>query len=155
MHEYVIRRASESDLPHLQALNQKLFEKECRDYDQALQVSWPYDTAGEKYFREAIQNNYVAVAECNGEIVGYLAGSFGSRSYRNECYAEVDNMFVEPGFRSCGVGGLLMKDFLQYCKKSGVEVVKVTAYAANEAAIKFYRKNGFADFELTLKRQLV
>lgn len=149
-----IRRATENDLFAIQALNQKLFQKEFSDYDDTLEVSWPHAEHGEKYFRDAIKNGYAAVAVVNDEIVGYLAGSFGMRSYNNARYGELDNMFIEQDCRNHGIGTMLIKSFLQYCEEQNIEHVKVTAYFANNQAIELYKNNGFSEFELTLRKVL-
>lgn len=151
--KYKIRYATEKDLHCIQQLNQKLFEKEVVDYDELLKTSWSFGD-GEKYFQDALKNGCVVVALFGDDIVGYLSGSFANHSYYNECYAELDNMFVEVDHRKCGVGTMLVEEFIRCCDERGIKIVKVTAYADNCDAINFYRKNGFVDFELTLRKEL-
>lgn len=151
---YGIRRATEADLPAIQALNQKLFEKEVNDYDDTLKVSWPQTEDGERYFRNIIINGYAVVAEVEDGIVGYLAGSINARSYCTTRCGEIDNIFVDQEFRNFGIGTVLVENFLQYCKDQGIRQVKVTAYFANSQAIDFYKNSGFSEYELTLKKEL-
>lgn len=60
-------------------------------------------------------------------------------------------MFVEEGFRNHEIGSKLVKSFLKWAKKKGVENVRVGALAQNSKALQFYRKLGFKDYEVTLE----
>ena len=47
-----------------------------------------------------------------------------------------------------------MNEFKQYCIQNNIEELKVTASAKNNNYISFYKKNGFNEFEITLKQDL-
>lgn len=44
-----------------------------------------------------------------------------------------------------------MDEFKKYCKEKNMQNIKVTASAKNSRAIQFYMKNGFEDYNVTLK----
>lgn len=147
-----IRKANINDLKEIQNLNNLLFELEYNNYDNTLKLVWPLEKEGEEYFKDVIENNIAYVAETNGKIIGYLAGSISEQiSYITETFAELDNMYVNEEYRRYSVGTLLINEFKKYCKDNSIENIKVTASAKNSKAIQFYMKNGFEDYNVTLK----
>jgi len=150
-----VRKANINDLGDIQNLNNSLFELEYNNDDDTLKLGWPLEEEGEEYFKDMIENNIVYVAETNGKIIGYLAGSISEQiSYIIETFAELDNMCVNEEYRRYGVGTLLMNEFKKYCKDNNIENIKVTASAKNTKAIQFYMKNGFEDYNVTLKYKI-
>jgi len=102
-----------------------------------------------------IKNEIVFVAEVEEKIVGYLAGSICEQiSYITETFAELDNMCINEEYRRFGIGTLLINEFKKYCKEKNIQNIKVTASAKNSRAIQFYMKNGFEDYNVTLKYKI-
>ena len=100
-------------------------------------------------------NEVVFIAEANNKIVGYLAGSINvEQSYNTRTFAELDNMYILEEYRKYGIGSKLVNELKTYCRSLGIQELKVTASYKNINAINFYRKNGFEDFDLTLKMKL-
>lgn len=99
-----------------------------------------------------INNEIVFVGVDGNSVVGYLAGSVNIQSsYVTKSLAEIDNMFIMEDYRRTGLGTMLINEFKKYCSDKGIQEIKVTASAKNSNAISFYKKNGFEDFETTLK----
>ena len=132
-----------------------MFELEYHCFDSALDVQWPNGEDGVSYFTNMLTHEMVYIALCDGEIVGYLAGSIHiQHSYVTKSLAEVDNMFILEEYRKYGIGTKLVNQFKAYCLQNGVEELKVTASFKNISAIDFYKKNGFQEFEITFKQSL-
>lgn len=152
MENIVIRKANITDINAIQELNHKLFELEYKNFDDTLKVGWSLGKDGEEYFTSMINNDIVFVAEYEDKIVGYLAGNICEQiSYITESFAELDNICINEIYRNMGVGTLLIDEFKKYCKNQNIENIKVTASAKNSKAIQFYLKNGFEDYNVTLK----
>ena len=150
-----IRKANLQDLSSIQELNNKLFELEYENFDDTLKVGWPFEEDGKEYFENMINNEIVFVAIAEEKIVGYLAGSICEQiSYIKETFAELDNMFIDDEYRRFGVGTLLINSFKEYCVEKQIQNMKVTASAKNSRAIQFYIKNGFEDYNITLKYKI-
>ena len=67
-----------------------------------------------EYFLDLIQNQFVAVAEVETEIICYLAGSVYhdlTYSYYEGLTAEANNMFVKEQYRAYGIGKKTYKCF--------------------------------------------
>ena len=153
--EINIRIANINDLSYIQELNNSLFELEFNNFDDTLKVGWPFEKEGKKYFEYMINNQIIFIAQDEEKIVGYLAGTICKEvSYITESFAELDNMYINEEYRRFGIGTLLINEFKKYCKKKNIQNIKVTASAKNNKAINFYMKNGFEDYNITLKYKI-
>lgn len=152
MEKVIIRKAGLEDLTSIQKLNDNLFDLEFNNFDDTLKREWALEKDGKEYFEDMIKNEIVFVAQIEEKIVGYLAGSICEQiSYITESFAELDNMCIDDEYRRFGIGALLMDEFKKYCKEKNMQNIKVTASAKNSRAIQFYMKNGFEDYNVTLK----
>ena len=61
-------------------------------------------------------------------------------------------MYVEARYRNRGVGSsALVAEFRSWAERQRAERISVTAYASNEAAIRFYARLGFLPKRTTLE----
>ena len=152
--EIRIRRAAAGDFDAVVCLDRELFASD-RTYDATLDPGWTLSAAGRTFFRERIEgtDGVCFVAEAGGERLGYLCGAATEaedfRTVRR--IAELECMYVSPGARGRRIGERLVRAFLDWAREEGVERVRVVACAANAGAIRFYRRLGFADYDLTLE----
>lgn len=155
MEKVIIRKATINDLNSIQELNNSLFDLELNNFDDTLKQGWPFEKEGQDYFEDMIKNEIVFVAEVEEKIVGYLAGSICEQiSYITETFAELDNMCINEEYRRFGIGTLLINEFKKYCKEKNIQNIKVTASAKNSRAIRFYMKNGFENYNITLRYKI-
>ncbi len=152
-----IRQAEIGDLDDIINLNSALFAKEHKDFDDTLDLNWSKDK-GKEFYKDRILNDdgFVYVAEDAGKIVGYLCGGLAeNKEYRkvDNC-AELEDMFVSDQYRSQGIGGKFVAEFIKWCKDNKFDIISVTASAGNEKAIDFYRRMGFKDYDLTLEMKI-
>ena len=125
-----IRKAKTSELKLIQDMNHKLF---LWDYarDSTLNIQWPYQEAGETYFRKMI------------------SGETGA------CFvAESDKIYVNEDTRGLGVGKKLVAAFSEWCKEQGAQSMILDAYYQNKDAIKFYEACNFRPYTLRLEKPL-
>lgn len=112
-----------ADLPRVAAL-----EKLC--YPQP----WPEDR-----FRSELANPraQIELAECRGELVGYLV------SWRVFDELEVQNLATAPSRRRSGIGRQLLQRLRDRALESGGSRLLLEVRAGNRAAIALYRNFGF------------
>lgn len=155
VNDIIVRKAKLEDLNVIQNLNNQLFKLEKENYDSTLVQDWPLSEDGKQYFEDLIINHYVIVAIKDETIVGYLAGSINEKgSYEEIQYGEINNMLIDNMYRGFGIGKMLIDNFKNYCKDNGIMNLKVVASAKNTKAIKFYKNNGFNDFDITLTTKI-
>ncbi len=151
--EVTIRRAGEADVSAIVELNYALFQEDARQRDPFMNLNWPREE-GHEYFSKLLKSekSLGLLAEADGEAIGYLIGYMRrSSSLRPVKLAELESMYVQEEYRGQGIGQQLVERFLEWVREQGGERVSVTAYAANERAIAFYRKMGFTPKSLTLE----
>ncbi len=75
-----------------------------------------------------------------GGIAGYLIAQLIGR------YAEIQSLAVWPERQRQGVGTALLGDFMELAQRQGWERIFLEVRAGNEAARKFYLRQGFEDY---------
>ena len=156
MNNVLIRKANKDDLVGILDLNFALFKKEFEEFDDTLNIKWAHSKAGREYFSKRISgiHSFVAVAVSNNAIVGYICGGLHDSPIRADKNAELENMMVTDRLRGQNIGSRLVKEFFKWCKSEGMANVLVTASSGNLPGIRFYKKFGFNDLEVNLRKKL-
>ncbi len=93
----------------------------------------------------------IFVAESNGSITGFVAGSVTETSSQDLLEAfpsrdgKVHELIVASGERGRGIGARLMQTVEEYFKEHGCKFMKVGCFAPNTSAHDFYKRCGFKD----------
>jgi ribosomal protein S18 acetylase RimI-like enzyme len=151
-----IRKAEVGDVAIVVELSGALFREDAGSRDPSTNVGWP-EEEGHEYFSDLIadENSICLLAEAGREVVGYLAGRMEEGdALRPVRIAELESMYVRRDFRSGGIGGDLANEFFRRAKAGSGERLSVTAHAANERAINFYKSLGFHPVRLSLEMGL-
>lgn len=77
----------------------------------------------------------VLVAERDGLPVGW-----GAREHKDDF---VSDLWVAPGAQGGGIGSALIAGLEAAIRKAGYPTARLETLAANEAAIRFYRRHGY------------
>jgi GNAT superfamily N-acetyltransferase len=128
-----------------------LFAEDGAKRDPLRNPGWP-TAHGAKDLSAAIAdpNRLVLVAKSDGLVVGHLLGSFRPASDMWLApLATLISMYVRPVVRDQGIGSQFVENFMSWAQERGAKQLRVTAYTANESAIRFYRRHGFAPLENT------
>jgi GNAT superfamily N-acetyltransferase len=153
MSEIEIRHAVAADAPAIAGLSDELFQEDARQRDPTVNLDWAKQH-GAAYFAEMIAgpDSGCFVAQAGGETVGYLAFRLHRPSdYRPIVSAELESILVRAPWRSQQIGDRLVQEFKRWARENNAQRLTVTAFAANERAILFYRRAGFAPHSLTLE----
>lgn len=147
-----IRTAILEDIPVLCVLHAEL-HKDNLAYDTLLDLNWPLDERGLKYFTEVIEasSSVLYLADIDGVIVGYLAGGHKDINYRKTKMAEIYSMTVSPKFQSKGIGEKLVDAFKSWARNNGYKKIYVNVYFKNDRGIRFYKKSGLMPIDMSLE----
>ena len=152
MVEGKIVTAGSGDIDALVRLCSALFAEDAGTRDPATDVGWPW-ARGREHFDSLISRDdaLCLLAKSGGTPVGYLAGYVGEPTeIRPVRIAELQSMYVEAGSRGGGVGSALVDAFLAWAQDRKAARASVTAYASNDAAVRFYGRAGFRPRSVTL-----
>lgn len=88
---------------------------------------------------------FALLAQDAGALVGYAMVEPSSPSYtwRLEATATLETLVVLPEARGRGVGAGLLERAREEARAAGATHLGLGAVAANEGAIRFYRRHGF------------
>lgn len=151
-----IRKATVDDLPQIQKLSQELFQVE-QVRDPLLNMDWSMGEEGRKTFLSRIteENRFCFVAEADSQVVGYTTASvLPILAWRPVKRLEMENLIVTEKYRGQRIGEKLAQTLFDLAKSLGLERVMVSAYAANEHALRFYKRIGFVPDSLQLEKVL-
>ncbi len=156
--EVEIKTATIEDLKAVQGLSLLQFENELQKFDHTLNREWSFSEDGEEYYKKSIndEDRCVFVAIVGGKTVGFLEGcvSHGNFNRILPKFAELEYMFIMEEYRGMDIGTKLYQTFVDWCKKQDVKRLRTEASVKNAAAIGFYRKNGFVDYDLILETDI-
>jgi len=98
------------------------------------------------------------IAEVDSVPVGYTINDIVRRDENPfkdaHSYIVVDNISVEPAYRSQGVGEALMERVYALAREQGINRVTLSVWAFNERAIAFYERLGFSPFQINMDKML-
>lgn len=149
-----IVHATEELIPELVASVGALFAEDGGRHDPRMDPDWPRRD-GPAYYRQLLDDDagLCLLARADDQPAGHLVGRLRSSEIRPGArIAVLESMRVAEKCRRTGVGSALVAEFTDWAIRNNATEFRVTAFAANEAAIAFYRSHGFTPFELTLRR---
>jgi GNAT superfamily N-acetyltransferase len=157
MGEIEIRSAVAADVEGFLNSSAGLFAEDAGSYDDTVDIEWPRKH-GRKRFLEGLRepSRLVLLAvDDNGMVAGHLTGQISEpTAMRPVRVATLTSLFVFPDHRRGGVAARLVTGFRGWAQERSVDRLEVTAYAANDGALAFYRRQGFAPQSVLLESRL-
>lgn len=150
-----ITPARPEDVDELIASAAALFAEDGGTRDRYMDTGWP-QRAGRPYYAGLIEgaDTLALLARDGTRVVGHLTGGLSEpaevRSWVRA--AQLISLRIAETHRRHGVAGRLIAAFVDWAREHGADELKVVAYATNEGALTTYRRYGFTDFEITLRR---
>jgi GNAT superfamily N-acetyltransferase len=133
-----IRKAVETDISNLLPLMRELAEFENYGTDFAVTE----DVLRERGFRRSPPDFHCLIAEERGELVGFLVYYFVPFTYRAKPNLIIKELYIADGYRSRGVGKLLMKAVAKEAEEGGCGMIKWYVAKWNNRGIQFYERLG-------------
>jgi len=133
-----IRKAVESDISNLLSLMRELaeFEKYANDF------AVTEDVLREQGFHRSPPDFHCLIAEQGGGLVGFLVYYFVPFTYRAKPNLIIKELYIADGYRSRGVGKLLMKAVASEAEQAGCGMIKWYVAKWNERGVQFYERLG-------------
>jgi ribosomal protein S18 acetylase RimI-like enzyme len=112
----------------------------------------------EKYLRPAMksENSLVLVALDGERVIGYSYSLIIDPSdlMERKKYGNIHDVFITAGYRRRGIGEKMYNKILKWFHSQEIDRVELQVIAKNEAAVSFWRKHGYMDFQNTLYQQI-
>ncbi len=87
------------------------------------------------------------VYELDGKVVGFIAGTIKKTDEKEKSESllkqegEVVELYLDPKYRSVGIGSKLMDEIEQYFKEQNCEAIFIDVFVPNVLGSKFYEKH--------------
>jgi RimJ/RimL family protein N-acetyltransferase len=152
MDTIVVTQVSNSEIQELQKIGRQTFSETFSSVNSDENMSKYLDEgfSFEKLSAElADKNAQFYFAKLNNEIIGYLKLNFGESQseIKDNKALEIERVYVINAFHGKKVGQILYDKAIEIAKEKKVNYVWLGVWENNERAIKFYKKNGFVEFD--------
>ena len=146
--EIVIRPAALTDVSAFRALRLEGLQlhPEAFASDYATQAAYP-----DSYWQQRVAgicNNPQQIfylAQAADQLVG-MTGIVRGESVKNQHSALIISVYVQPAYRSLGLGQQLLQACLKWARQQGVSIVKLGVAVKNQPAVKCYQRCGFVEY---------
>jgi GNAT superfamily N-acetyltransferase len=81
------------------------------------------------------------VVERENSVIGFALYYFRYSTWKGKCIY-LEDFYIQPAFRSLGIGGMLFDAVLQFAKHEGCQLLTWQVLDWNKEAIRFYRDKG-------------
>jgi ribosomal protein S18 acetylase RimI-like enzyme len=141
-----------------------------QDLDAVIDLERQWEEEGSAYgnFNPLSRDDYASflerfpsfflVAECDGQLVGYIHASVWHDQPvevipAQEPYVEIENLYVQPGYRDRGIGGALLEQVFAVAQHEHIERFVVgTLSTETDSILRFYRSHGFTPWRIQFFR---
>ena len=152
MENVITRRITLDDLEKLQKIGRATFEETFSESnsEENMKSYLEEGFSKEKLTAELIatdSESYFALL--NEEVIGYLKVNFGASQteLKDNKALEIERIYVSKAFHGKSVGQLLYDKAIEIAKEKGSEYIWLGVWEENPRAIRFYKKNGFVEFD--------
>jgi len=142
-----IEQATAADIPQLADLLTILFTQEA-DFTPNREKQM----RGLRLILDAPDKGCVFVARIDSEVVGMVSLLFTVSTAEGASACWLEDMVVRPDQRRHGLGAQLLQHAVSYAKAMGFVRITLLTDRTNEAAIRFYQRQGFRPSEMTPMR---
>lgn len=150
----IIRKATLKDFEKLKAIRTEFYLHEAST-DKRVNPDWVKHGLGislGKSIRSKSEINFIA--EEKGKILGYASSEIipnpGWVSYKKQ--GHLYNLYVLPKYQGKGIGKKLIEKSLEWFKENKITDLKILSYVENKRARNLYRKYGFKEYMVILKK---
>lgn len=159
MHNFVIRRARESDLPALGRLGVLLAETHLSFDRQRFELAAAASEEGYTAFlRLQMKEEVVAifVAERDGVVVGYVYAELEPLSWKElrEAAGFIHDLAVDPQHQRGGAGAALMEQAAEWLRERGAPRIILCTAEQNVTAQRLFSRLGFRRTMIEMTREL-
>jgi ribosomal protein S18 acetylase RimI-like enzyme len=121
-------------------------------HDRVYETSPDAEKTMRRFLADVANSSYsfLFVAVTEERTVGFISGELrqGSPTFLPKTWASVDDVFVEPGHRSRGMGHALLQSVKVWAQERDADGISLQVAAANARGRKFYDDLGFREISV-------
>lgn len=148
----MIQRVTLNDLDKLREIGKQTFKEtfSSENSEENMQEYLEEQFSSESLKSELTDaNSFFYFAFLNEIVAGYLKVNFGESQteMKAENSLEIERIYVLKNFLGKKVGQRLYEKAIELAKQKNVDYVWLGVWENNSRAIRFYKKNGFEEFD--------
>lgn len=152
MESILITRASSNYIAKLQQIGRQTFQETFAGSNSPENMT---SYLNEEFSAEKLsaelnnQNSEFYFAQLDGQVIGYLKLNFGESQteLKDDKALEIERIYVLQEFHGKKVGQILYDKAIEVAQQKNADYVWLGVWEENPRAIRFYEKNGFAEFD--------
>jgi ribosomal protein S18 acetylase RimI-like enzyme len=134
-----IRAITLDDVPAYQRLLASVYAESLAYF---ISKSPPLDVLCDRVRRTMMGESFHLIAEYQGELLGWVDLTPYPIESMRHC-ADLA-LGVQQALRGKGIGGALIEEMINRARRAGLEYVHLEVFASNGAALRLYKRQGFA-----------
>lgn len=147
-----VKRATLTDLDQLQKIGRQTFFEtfSAENTEENMKKYLEEGFTAEKLTAELHdKNSEFYFASLDHKVIGYLKLNFGQSQteIKEDRALEIERIYVLKEYHGKKVGQILYDKAIQIARLKHVDYVWLGVWEENPRAIKFYKKNGFVEFD--------
>jgi len=147
-----IKRVSIDDVGQLQKIARQTFSETFSPWNSSEDMEKYLDEeiSSEKMTAELTDPNAVFYfATLDNNVIGYLKLNFGQSQteLQDNKAVEIQRIYVLKEYHGKNVGQILFDKAIRIAEENNVEYVWLGVWGKNQRAVRFYKKNGFVEFD--------
>ena len=150
-----IRKATLKDYAQLKEMQTTFLFEEYKRFDKDINKKYP-KTHMPRRIRKNLRSKKVVyfIALDKEKAVGFIGGEIEKAHafWRFKKVGYLFQLYIIPSYRRKGLGKKLTKTILNWFKKRKIKWIKLHVYSNNPKAHSLYKKLGFKDFVIELKK---
>ena len=147
MNEITIRPARAEDYPAVGLLLRQIAQQHAELRPDVFHPAQKYDKMQYATLLSDPDSPILVAEDGTGKILGYAMCQIkawqGHSVMRDRRWLYLDDLCVDEGCRGLGVGAQLLQAVRELARARGLDRVELNVWECNEAALRFYERQGF------------
>ena len=147
-----IKKVTINDIDILQKISRQTFSEtfSSKNTEEDMNIYLDEGLSNDRLTMELNDNNAeFYFAKLDNNVIGYLKLNFGQSQteLQDDKGIEIERIYVLKDYHGNSIGQLLYHQAIKIARQKNVNYVWLGVWEENPRAIKFYKKNGFVEFD--------
>ena len=147
-----IKKVTINDIDILQKISRQTFSEtfSSKNTEEDMNIYLDEGLSNDRLTMELNDNNAeFYFAKLDNNVIGYLKINFGQSQteLQDGNGIEIERIYVLKDYHGKSIGQLLYNQAIKIARQKNVNYVWLGVWEENPRAIKFYKKNGFVEFD--------
>jgi len=157
-----IRDYNKKDSKEIAILLKEFLDYTRKTYDKNILIYNDFITSKKELYSKKLLSNFVTtkdskflILEIDSRIVGYIIGFIKTDKFKKlKSIGHIQSFFVSQKYREKNLGKNLYNKLIKWFKKKKCDCLELDVFEGNNKTISMYRKWGFKENSVQMKKKL-